>query len=124
MSVKWGLDTMIAIYQDFISSWQSYLLYPSKTSLETLLGLGKILKGQQTEMTSIVSDNGLLPGRLQAIIWINAGILFIGPLGTNFSEILIKIYTFPFKKMHLKMLSWKCRPFFLGLYVLCDHWQL
>ena len=30
-------------------------------------------------------------------------ILLIGPLGTNFSEILIEIHTFSFKKMHLKM---------------------
>ena len=33
-------------------------------------------------------------GRYQAIIWTNAGILFIGPLGTNFSEISIEIQTF------------------------------
>ena len=45
-------------------------------------------------LTIIGSDNGLSPGRRQAIIWINAGILLIGPLGTNFSEILIKIITF------------------------------
>ena len=32
------------------------------------------------------------PGRRQAIIWSNAGILSIGPLGTNFSEIVIKIH--------------------------------
>ena len=29
----------------------------------------------------------------QAIIGTNAGILLIGPLGTNFSEILIEFYT-------------------------------
>ena len=40
------------------------------------------------------SDNGLSPGRRQAIIWTSAGILLIGPVGTNFSEIVIKIYTF------------------------------
>ena len=32
------------------------------------------------------SDNGLSPVRPQAIIWTNAGIWFIGPLATNFSE--------------------------------------
>ena len=32
----------------------------------------------------------LSPGRRQAIIWTNAGILSIEPLGTNFSEIWIK----------------------------------
>ena len=40
------------------------------------------------------------------------------PLGTNFSEILIEIQTFPFKKMRLKMLSAKCCPFRLSLNVL------
>ena len=48
----------------------------------------------------------------------NAGILSIAPLRTNFSEILIEIYTFSFKKMHFKVSSGKCRPFYLGLSVL------
>ena len=43
------------------------------------------------KLTIIGSDNGLPPGRRQAIIWTNAGLLLIGPLGTNFSEILIEI---------------------------------
>ena len=73
------------------------------------------------KLTSIGSDKGLSPGRRQAIIWTNAGILLIGPLGTNFSEILIKIHTFSFKKMHLKMLSGKWRPFCLGLNVLTQY---
>ena len=37
-----------------------------------------------------------MAGRRQAIIWTNAGILLIGPLGTNFSEILIEIHIFSF----------------------------
>ena len=55
--------------------------------------------------------------RRQAIIWTNAGIL-IGPLGTNFSEILIGNLTFSFKKMCLKVSSVKWCPFCLGLNVL------
>ena len=43
----------------------------------------------------------------RAIICINDEILLIGPLETNFSEILIRIQTFSFKKMHLKMSSAK-----------------
>ena len=66
-------------------------------------------------LTIIGSDNGLSPGRRQAIILTNAGILLIGPLGTNFSEILIKIQIFSFKKMRLKGSSAKWRPFNLGL---------
>ena len=69
-------------------------------------------------LTIIGSDNGLSPGRRQAIIWTNAGILLIWLLGTNFSEILIEIHILPFKKMHLKMSSGKWRPFCLGLNVL------
>ena len=64
-----------------------------------------------SKLTIIGSDNGLSPGRRQAIIWTNDGFLLIGPLGTNFSEILIEINTFSFKKMHLKMSSGKWRPF-------------
>ena len=69
-------------------------------------------------LTIIGSDNGLSPGRRQAIIWTNAGILLIGPLRTNFSEILIGIHMFSSKKMHLKISSAKWRPFCLGLNVL------
>ena len=71
-----------------------------------------------SNLTIIGSDNGLSPGRRQAIIWTNAGILLIGSLETKFSEILIKIHTSPFKKMHLKLSSGKCRPSCLGLNVL------
>ena len=69
-------------------------------------------------LTIIGSDNGLSPGRRQAIVWTNAGILLIGPLGTNFREILIGIHKFSFTKMHLKMSSAKWRPFSLGLNML------
>ena len=71
-----------------------------------------------SKLTIIGSDNSLSPGRRQAIIWTNDGILLIGPLGTNFSEILSEIHTFSFKKMHLKTSSAKWRPFCFGLNVL------
>ena len=71
-----------------------------------------------SDLTIIGSDNGLSPGRRQAIIWTNVGILLIRPLGTNFSYILIGNQTFSFKKMHLNMSSGKCRPFCLGLNML------
>ena len=69
-------------------------------------------------LTIIGSDNGLSPSRRQVIIWTNAGILLIRPFGTYFSEILITIETFSFKKMHLKISSAKWRPFCLGFNVL------
>ena len=69
-------------------------------------------------LTIIGSDNGLSPGRCQAIIWTNDGILLIWTLATNLSEILSEIHAYSFKKMHLKMASAKWRPFCLGLNVL------
>ena len=71
-----------------------------------------------SNLTIISSDNGLSPGRRLAIIYTNAGILSVGPLGTNFNEISIGIQTFSFKKMHFKMSSAKWRLFCLGLNVL------
>ena len=57
-------------------------------------------------MTHICVGNltviGLSPGRRQAIIWTNDGILLIRTLGTNFSEILIKIQNFSFKRNIIK----------------------
>ena len=55
-----------------------------------------------SKLTIIGSDNGLSHGRRQAIIWTKAGILLIGPLGTNFIEILIGIQTFSRK------CTWRC----------------
>ena len=54
-------------------------------------------------IVSIGSDKGLSPIRHQAITWINAGIVLIGPLGTIFNEFLFEIHNFPFKKN-----IWKC----------------
>ena len=70
------------------------------------------------------SDNGLSPGRRQAIIWTNDGIMLVGPLGTNFSEISIVTHIFSLKKMHLKISSAKWRPFCLCLNVLRSSWEL
>ena len=66
------------------------------------------------------SDNGLSPDRRQAIIWTNAGILLIGTLGTNFSEILFEIHIFSLKNIYLKMSSGKWHSFCLGLNVLSN----
>ena len=56
------------------------------------------------------------PDGCQTIILISDGILLIRPLGTNFSEIIIEIQTFSFKKIHLKMSS--------GLFVSAAGWIL
>ena len=97
--------------------------YPTECAIsyETIMSLthwGRVTYICVVILATISSDNGLSPGRHQAIIWTNARILLIGPLWTNFSEILIEIPTFSFKKMRLKVSSAKGRPFCLGLNVL------
>ena len=71
-----------------------------------------------SKLTILGSDNGLFPGRCQAIIWTNSGIMLMGSLETNFDENLIKIQQFPFNYMHWKMSPGKWRPLRLGLNVL------
>ena len=86
--------------------------------MKRLTHWGRVTHICVSKLTIIGSDNGLSPDPHQAIIWTNAGLLLIGPLGTNFSEILIEILTFSSKKMRLKVSSAKRRPFCPGLNVL------
>ena len=58
----------------------------------------------------IGSDNGLSPGRRQAIILTNDHILSIRPQGIYFNEILFEIEIFSFKEMQLNMSSAPWRP--------------
>ena len=62
------------------------------------------------KLITIGSDNGLSPGWRQAIIRINAGILAIWSMGTNFSEMLSKL-----KHFHSRKCIWKCRLFVSAL---------
>ena len=53
---------------------------------------------------TIGSGKGLSPVWCQTIAWTNVGLLPIRLLGTNFSEIQIRILSFSFKIMHFKLL--------------------
>ena len=85
------------------------------TAVYSLTHWGRVTHICVGKLTIIGSDNGLSPERCQAIIWTNAGILLIRPLGKNLSEILIAIFIFSFKKTHFENVVWKLRPFCLGL---------
>ena len=82
--------------------FQVALLHLKMLSASDLTHWDRVTHICVNKQTNIGSDNGLSPGRRQAIIWTNVGILLIGTLGTNFSEILIEIRIFSFKKMGLK----------------------
>ena len=97
--------------------WLGFGLLPIWGQANNLTHWGRVTHICVGKLTIIGSDNGLSPGRRQAIIWTNVVILLIRTLGTNFSEILSEFHTFSFKKMHLKMSSAKWRPFCLGLNV-------
>ena len=85
-----------------------------------LIHWGRVTHICFSKLTIIGADNGLSPYWCEAIIRTNAGILLIGPLERDCSEILIQADTFLFKKTHLKMSFGKWRPFCLGLIELKD----
>ena len=113
------LCTRFALYLNpFFTGKSSWSMLCYFCCSATLTHWGRVRHICVGKLTIIDSDNGLSPDRRQAIIWTNAGILIIGPWGTNFSEILVDIKAFSLKKMHLKISSAKWRPFCLGLNVL------
>ena len=115
----WRIDMKDTAWdsQFAMMSWASNVI----TIFKPLTHWGRVTHICVGKLTISGSDNGLSPGRRQAIIWTNAKILLIRPLGTNFSEIFNKIHIFLFNKIHLKMSSGKWRPFCLGLNELTCH---
>ena len=73
------------------SNWASGRPVVSCTAEASLTHQGWVTHICVSELTTIGSDNGLLPGQWQAIIWTNAAILSTGPSGTNFSDISTEI---------------------------------
>ena len=116
VSTKFRTFSLKIFRSKISSSWSR----PFCSGLNVLIHWGRVTHICVSKLTIIGSDNDLSPGRRQAIIWANARILLIGPLGTNFSELIIEIYIFSLRKMHLKMSSGKRRPSCLGLNVLIN----
>ena len=113
-------ETLTHIHCWDIANWARRTIFyeiPSKIQPPSfkeipLTHWGRVTHKCVGNLTIIGSDNGLSPCRRQAIIWTTAGMLLIGP---NFSEILIGIETFSFKKLYFKTSSAKWRLFCLGL---------
>ena len=113
-----GFSALLSVHSHLNHLSPRLSVHECRALADCLTHWGRVTHICISELTIIGSDNGLLPSRRQAIIWNNDGLLFIGPLGTNFSEIVIEILTSSFKKMRLKVSSAKRRPFCLGLDVL------
>ena len=105
----------------FVSAQLADYSWWMQMSWNLLTHWGRVMHICIDNLTTNDSVNGLSPGRCQAFIWSNAGILVIKLLGTNPSEIVIETLIFPFKKMHLKMSSGKCQPWCLGLNVFIQN---
>ena len=123
IKVRYDLNNRVNIFHNKIIFWNRIIAILIHRQVHIESGNNASIEAEWRIYASvnwaiIGLDNGLSPGRRQAIIWTNDGILLIGPLGTNFSEILIEIYIFSFKKMHLKISSGNWQPFCLGLNVL------
>ena len=124
----WPWIVMVKFWNSCISEWEGQLTLHKGRGSRSFMTMTTTIWWQRsgvwiyqivTGVTSVVgmpsthlvgSDNGLLPGWRQAIIWTNDSLLSIGNLATNFSEILIEIQTFSSNKMHLKMSSAKWQP--------------
>ena len=74
--IVWTKDSLFHI---FASLSLSKLTWNSKIFCDSLTHWGWVMHICICKLTTIGSDNGLLPGLHQAIIWTNAGILLIGP---------------------------------------------
>ena len=87
------------IEQDHFGPFQDFYKFSTQIAVMLDLGYKLILApyhlthwGQVThicgsKLTIIGSNNGSSPGRHQAIMWTNDGVLLIRPLGANFGEI-------------------------------------
>ena len=82
-------DTMLTFsYTEKYTCWEFHMMKEKINSIHAdTTHWGRVIHICIGKLTIIGLDNGLSPGWRQAIIWTNAGILVIGPLGTNFSEI-------------------------------------
>ena len=107
--IKWNLITIHFHSRIYIWKCLQNVGHFVQASMWTYWG--RVMYICVSRLTIIGSDNGLTPGRHQAIMWTIAGKLFIGPLGFHWnlnqnSYILIQ-------EMHLKMSSRKCWPFYM-----------
>ena len=93
-------------------------------SWDCMLKLRIILLGLSASVNKAIigSDNGLSHIRLHTIISTNVDLISIGPLGTNLSEIGIKIQQSSFTKIILKM-SAIGQPFWFDFIVLTPDYM-
>ena len=92
--ISFGIDNQYAMDQKLVLrawNWQfisTYHSYNAGIKDYNLPHWSRVTHIYISELSIICSDNGFSPGRRLSIIWTNAGILLIGPMGANFREII------------------------------------
>ena len=85
---------------------------------------GRVMHICISKLTIISSDNGLLPGRRQAIIGTNTAILFIGPIGNKLQWNLNQnLYIF-IQENAFENVIWKMAPILSQLKYVKKEWHL
>ena len=79
---KRSSNLALIIMIDKFNDW----LCPPQSNHCLITHWGRVMHISVSKLISIVPDNGLPPGRHQTIIWTNAGILLIEPVGTTFGD--------------------------------------
>ena len=82
------------VYPLYLTVLNEYVLWFTVMNDNILTHWGRVTHIWVNNPTIIGSYNGLSPSRHQAIIWTNAGILLIRPLGTNLWNINRNSYIF------------------------------
>ena len=121
--VNWALGTTfseILLEIQTLSFKKMHLNVSSAKWRPFCLGLNVLRRSDACvgKLTIIDSDNGLSAWTAPSHYLNQCWNIVNWPLGTNFSEILIGIHTFSFKKMYLKMSSAKRGPFCFGFNML------
>ena len=108
-----------------IELWAVVCIHSVDQAVPCLTHWGQVTHICVSKPTIIGSDNGLSPGRRQAIIYTNAGILLNGSIGTNFNR---NSYTFiqenPFENAVWKMTAILPRPQWVNRLLPGDEYML
>ena len=99
-----GFDTCIVPACKWYDMLSDEIYFSIDKYFSQLIKVGRCIYAS-VNLTIIASDNGLSPVRCQAINCSNAGLLLIGLMGTNFSEIFINMKQISHKKLSLKISS-------------------
>ena len=100
----WGVTMQNAWYRSipYCGMRIAYHFY----SFNSLRPTDRVTHICDSKLTSTGSVSGLSTGWFEAIIWTDAGLLWIGPLWTNFSDILIIFFLFLFVLKHTRREAW------------------